>query len=101
MKKTLSDSPETPLGFSVMAITSSTEVTPLGTSTASSAFLLPYTEGQVEALLVTPKAPKGKREGVYFGNLKSDRQRASGHREENKTSPRAEPDPLQEATDPP
>ena len=56
-KTALCDSPETPLGFSVMAITSPITVTPRGASTASTTFLLPYTEGQVEAN-TQPTQPK-------------------------------------------
>ena len=65
VQTTLRDSPETPLGFSLMAITLPTAVTPMGASPASTTFLLPYTEGQVEALLTAPlaAAAKAKRKG--------------------------------------
>ena len=65
VQTTLRDSPETPLGFSVMAITLPTAVTPMGALPASTTFLLPYTEGQVEALLTVPlaAAAKAKRKG--------------------------------------
>jgi len=48
-----------------MAITLPTAVTPMGASPASTTFLLPYTEGQVEALLTIPMAAaaKGKKKG--------------------------------------
>ena len=52
-KTALCDSPETPLGFSVMAITSPITVTPQSASRESSTFLLPLGVGQVETLLTT------------------------------------------------
>ena len=62
----LVNAPETHLGFSVLAMTLPTAVTPnKGLPHESSTFLLPYTEGQVEALLQTPmaQASSSKRSG--------------------------------------
>ena len=54
---TLINSPETPLGFTVLSITLPSAVTPKTSELPeSTTFLLPYTEGQVEALLTTPMA---------------------------------------------
>ena len=57
----LVNAPETQLGYSVLAMTLPTACTPnQGGTHESSTFLLPYTEGQVEALLQTPMAQAGQ-----------------------------------------
>jgi hypothetical protein len=63
----LVNAPETHLGFSVLALTLPTACTPnQGDMHESSTFLLPYTEGQVEALLQTPMARANKSERSGF-----------------------------------
>ena len=71
----LVNAPETHLGFSVLAMTLPTSVCFPNTDDMheSSTFLLPYTEGQVEALLQTPMAQAGGKKKGFRLTTGTDR----------------------------